>query len=68
MENNITSYTITLIEDENGDVILPFPPEFCEQNDWRTDDILKFILNDDESCTIINISREERVSGKVDKS
>jgi len=53
-------YTTTLVEDENGDIMLPFSPEFCEQNDWQPNDIVKFTVNEDQSCIITNLSWEER--------
>lgn len=34
------SYYIELIEDENGDLILPIPEEVIETLDWKEDDLL----------------------------
>ena len=60
------SWTVTLEEDsDTGELILPFPPDFLEENDWRTDDEIKFIVSDNDSCVIENISWKERQLNKV---
>ena len=59
-------WTVTLEEDsDTGELILPFPPDFLEENDWRTDDEIKFIVSDNDSCVIENISWKERQLNKV---
>ena len=63
------SWTVTLEEDsDTGELILPFPPDFLEENDWRTDDEIKFIVSDNDSCVIENISWKERQLNKVAQS
>ncbi len=54
------TWTVTLEEDPaTGDLILPFPPEFIDENDWRIDDTLNFKVTD-ENCVIENLSWQER--------
>ena len=66
---NNGTWTVVLEEDaETGDLILPFPPDFCEQNDWQIDDVIKFAINGDQSCTITNLSWEERHKDEVAES
>lgn len=62
---NNGTWTVVLEEDEWGDLILPFPPEFSDQNDWQEGDTLKFTVNDDQSCTITNMCWEERHKDEV---
>lgn len=62
------SWSAVLEEDpETGDIILPFPPDFMTENDWRIDDTLKFSIVD-EMCIITNLSRQERQTDKVAES
>jgi hypothetical protein len=53
-------WTIQVEEDEDGNTILPFPEDMLEKMDWRAGDTLDFHMNYDESCSIVNLSREER--------
>ena len=63
------TWTVTLEEDpETGDVILPFPEDFCIEADWQEGDTLKFTVNDDGSCFITNLSWEERHKDEVAES
>ena len=62
------TWTVTLEKDpETGELILPFPPEFMEENDWREGDNIKFIVND-QSCIVENLSWQARQKGKVAES
>ena len=64
--NNCTR-TVVLEEDPvTGGLILPFPPDFCENNDWQIGDTIKFTINNDSSCTMTNIDWEERHKGEAD--
>mgnify|MGYP000013443574 CR=1 FL=1 len=45
------SWEVVLEEDENGDVILPFPPELIEKYGWLEGDQIEFEIKDD--CAII---------------
>jgi hypothetical protein len=66
---NNGTWTVIIEEDElTGDLILPFPPDFCIAADWREGDTLKFTVNDDSSCTITNLSWEERHKDEVAES
>lgn len=63
--------TWTVIPEEDpatGELILPFPPEFCDEQDWQIGDTLEFKVNDDQSCIITNISWEERHKDEVAES
>ena len=65
----LKTWTVILEEDPaTGDLILPFPPEFCDEQDWRVDDTLQFTVHDDNTCVIANLSWEERQAGKVVQS
>ncbi len=59
-----TSWTVTLEEAENGDIILPIPEELIKELGWLTDDILDFTINEDGTVTITNLTCNER-NGKV---
>jgi bifunctional DNA-binding transcriptional regulator/antitoxin component of YhaV-PrlF toxin-antitoxin module len=54
------TWTVTCIEDENGDTVLPFPAEMMSAMDWREGDVLDFDMRDDESCHVINLTWKER--------
>lgn len=56
----MSNWTVTVEEDEEGNTILPFPKDMLEQMDWREGDTLDFQMNDNESCSIVNLSWEER--------
>ena len=62
------TWTVTLEEDpDTGDLILPFPPEFMTENDWREGDILDFKVTD-QSCIVENLSWQQRQADKVVES
>ena len=66
---NNGTWIVVLEEDpESGDLILPFPEDFCLENDWRPGDTIKFTINDDESCIMTNLSWEERHKDEVAES
>ena len=66
---NNGTWTVVLEEDaETGDLILPFPQDMLEQMDWQVGDTLTFTVNDDLSCTITNLSWEERHKDEVAES
>lgn len=63
---NNGTWTVTLAEDpDTGELVLPFPTDFCEENDWQIDDVIVFTVNADQSCTITNKSWEERHPDEV---
>lgn len=51
----MTTYTTTLTEDENGDLILTIPPEVMQECDWREGDTLDFVDNGDDTFTLTRI-------------
>lgn len=61
MTNN--KWIVTVEEDADGNAILPFPKDLLEQMDWRENDTLDFKLMPDDTCTVINLSWEERQRG-----
>lgn len=71
MDLNNTSkfWTVTLEEDPGtGDLILPFPEDFIKENDWQIGDTLNFIVREDKTCVIENLSWQARHSDKIAKS
>lgn len=46
--NQTTDYTVTLDEDENGDLFMPIPADFLESLGWQEDDLLEWIVEDDQ--------------------
>jgi hypothetical protein len=49
-----TNWTITVEEadDGSGDLVLPFPDDFLEQQGWKEGDTLEWTDNQDGSWTI----------------
>jgi hypothetical protein len=43
-----TDYTVTLDEDENGDLLMPIPADFLDSLGWQEDDLLEWIIEDDQ--------------------
>lgn len=52
------SYTVTLEEDENGDLILPIPPEILDSMGWVEGTTLEWIDNGDGSFALKEIEVE----------
>jgi hypothetical protein len=46
------NYTVTLQEDENGDLILPIPQEILDQTGWHEGTVLEFKDCSDGSFTL----------------
>jgi hypothetical protein len=42
-----TDYTVTLDEDENGDLFMPIPADFLTELGWEEDDLLEWVIEDD---------------------
>ena len=54
-------YTVTLIEDNEGNLILPLPKELFEgSNPWLENDDLEWDVDENNSATISNISWKNR--------
>ncbi|WJZ48337.1 AbrB/MazE/SpoVT family DNA-binding domain-containing protein [Synechococcus phage DSL-LC02] len=51
-------YTVELFEDDNGDLILPFPEELIEEVGWEDGDVVEFKI-DNQGIRIHNITKEE---------
>ena len=63
------SWTVTTEEDDEGNVVLPFPKEMMDQCKWIEGDILDFDITD-EGVIIKNISliqREGAEAARVDQ-
>ena len=43
-----TDYTVTLDEDENGDLFMPIPADFLDSLGWQEDDLLEWIVEGDQ--------------------
>ena len=56
------SWEVILEEDENGEVILPFPPELIERYGWLEGDNIEFEIVDG-AAIIINTTAKTRENG-----
>ncbi len=45
--NQNTDYTVTLDEDENGDLLMPIPEDLFDELGWEEDDLLEWVIEDD---------------------
>ena len=54
----MTTYTVTIEEDATGDLILPIPPELCEELGWKEGDTISWTDNHDGTYTIAKIKAE----------
>ena len=60
------TWTVTTEQDADGNTILPFPKEMLEEAGWLEGDVLDFQVNDNDTCTIVNLTWQERQDvGKV---
>lgn len=55
-----TNWTVTTIEDDDGDVILPFPEDMIKSLGWEEDDELEFDLSEAGAVVLRNISALDR--------
>jgi hypothetical protein len=46
--NQTIDYTVTLDEDENGDLFMPIPADFLDSLGWQEDDLLEWIVEGDQ--------------------
>lgn len=58
------SWEVILEEDENGEIILPFPPELIERLDWCPGDNISFEVKDDY-VILKNITAEIRKNTNI---
>ena len=69
----MNNYTATVIEDENGDLILPFPEELLEELGWKIGDKLLWKDNENGTFTIqkdtpmINKQIVDEIKNKLDQ-
>lgn len=61
------TWTVIAEEDADGNTILPFDKDMLEQLGWLEGDTLDFQVNEGDSCTIINVSWEERQKSQINK-
>jgi bifunctional DNA-binding transcriptional regulator/antitoxin component of YhaV-PrlF toxin-antitoxin module len=43
----------------NDEYLITFPPKLLDHLEWKKDDTLQFIINEDKSCTIIKIVKPD---------
>lgn len=51
-------FTVTIEEDEFGELILPIPDEVCEELGWTVGDILQYDISNDDSFTLRKVEDE----------
>lgn len=58
METTKTSWTVTVEEadDGSGDLVMPFPQDFLDQQGWKEGDTLDWKDNGDGSWTLEKVS------------
>lgn len=58
METKKTSWTVTVEEadDGSGDLVMPFPQDFLDQQGWKEGDVLDWKDNGDGSWTLEKVS------------
>lgn len=62
---NNKSWDVITEEDENGDIILPFPEDFITQTGWLEGDVLDFQISEN-GIVVTNLTADERNSNKDD--
>ena len=60
------SWEVILEEDENGEVMLSFPPELIERYGWLEGDEIEFELGDGFATIINSTAKMREQTGKVD--
>ena len=61
MEKNKTSWIVTVEEadDGSGDIVLPLPQDFLDQQGWKEGDTLDWKDNEDGSWTLSKVESEQ---------
>ena len=49
-------FTVTIEEDEFGELILPIPDEVCEELGWEIGDELEYDILDDETFSMKKVN------------
>jgi hypothetical protein len=59
MTSTATSWTVTLeeAEDGSGDLVMPLPQDFLDQQGWREGDTLDWKDNEDGSWTLSKVEK-----------
>jgi antitoxin component of MazEF toxin-antitoxin module len=52
------TYTVTLEQDANGDLVLPIPQPILDQMHWHEGTVLNFAVNSDNTITLTEVSPE----------
>tara|TARA_S200002703_G_scaffold40971_2_gene35664 strand:- start:15377 stop:15565 length:189 start_codon:yes stop_codon:yes gene_type:complete len=58
-------FTVTIEEDEFGELILPIPDDVCDELGWEVDDILEYSIESDQSFILRKVNNE--TDGSVGK-
>lgn len=59
-ESDTKVWTTKVVEDENGDTVLLFPPDFMSHVGWKEGDNLAWVISDDgKQCSIIKLQSPE---------
>lgn len=51
-------FTVTVEEDEFGELILPIPDEICEELGWEVDDILEYEITNEDTFQLRKVNNE----------
>lgn len=51
-------FTVTIEEDEFGELILPIPDEICEELGWDVGDTLEYGVDETDSLTLRKVKDE----------
>ena len=60
MENKVYTFDVVDAEDGSEDKLLQFSEEFLADHDWRTDDVISFDVQEDNSIILKNKTWEAR--------
>lgn len=60
MSNKKYVFEVVTAEDGSGDQLLQFSEEFLADHDWRTDDVISFDVQEDNSIILKNKTWEAR--------
>jgi len=60
------SWEVILEEDENGEIILPFPPELIKRYGWLEGDEIEFEIEDKCAIIINTTAKMREEADKVD--
>lgn len=58
-------FTVTIEEDEFGELILPIPDDVCDELGWEVDDTLEYSIESDQSFILRKVNNE--TDGSVGK-